>query len=218
MAKGPGNAPRATNGRAETGLGGLDYRRHLLCDMPRCRERCAERGPRGTRGRDSRRHRPVHLATARLLLGRGRRVRVHGDGEERARTRPAQYPGRGGSENFKKQDDAWAQCWIACYDDWKAAAARGHDFANHTLHHLGATSYAHAEQEIRGTAEAIWQTNPRQRLQLFLRGGGTTWDITEAELSEILSKYDCVQGRGGGIEDPTWEVDHPACTESIPAQ
>lgn len=121
-------------------------------------------------------------------------------------------PGRGGSSNLKNQDDAWANCWIACYEDWKAAAARGHDFANHTLHHLGATSYAQAEEEISQTAQAIWEANPGQRLQLFLRGGGTRWTISEKELGEILDRYDCVQGRGGGTEDPTWEVNPSAGT------
>lgn len=121
-------------------------------------------------------------------------------------------PGRGGSTNLKNQDDAWANCWIACYNDWKAAAARGHDFGNHTLHHLGAASYEQAEQEIRQTAQAIWETNPGQRLQLFLRGGGTSWNISEDELIEILNKYDCIQGRGGGTEDPTWEVNPSADT------
>jgi len=116
-------------------------------------------------------------------------------------------PGRGGPVNYKKRDDEWAQCWIACYDDWKAAAARGHDFGNHTLHHLGAASYAEAEDEIRRSAEIIWETNPRQRLQLFLSGGGTIWGISREEIDELLVKYDCVRGRGGGIEDPTWEVD-----------
>jgi peptidoglycan/xylan/chitin deacetylase (PgdA/CDA1 family) len=119
-------------------------------------------------------------------------------------------PGRGGSVNFKNQDDAWAECWIACYADWKAAAARGHDFGNHTLHHQGASSYSQAEQEIGQTAQAIWEANPRQRLQLFLRGGGTTWGVSEDELAEILKKYDCVRGRGGGVEDPTWEVNPSA--------
>lgn len=121
-------------------------------------------------------------------------------------------PGRGGSHNFKKQDDAWANCWIARYDDWKAAAARGHDFANHTMHHLGATDYHNADDEIREAARIIRETNPRQKLLLFQRGGGTTWSITEAQLTEILDKYDCVQGRGGGIEDPTWETNPSAET------
>lgn len=121
-------------------------------------------------------------------------------------------PGRGGPVNYKNQDDEWAECWIACYKDWKAAAARGHDFGNHTLHHLGAENYEQAEREIGETAKAIWEANPRQRLQLFLRGGGTQWIITKDELDEILQKYDCVMGRGGGIEDPTWEVDPSADT------
>jgi len=119
-------------------------------------------------------------------------------------------PGRGGSKNYKNEDDIWANCWIACYEDWKAAAARGHDFANHTMHHLGAQTYAEAESEIRQTAEAIWAANPRQRLQLFDRGGGTSWGISDQELERILRKYDCVWGRGGGIEDPTWEVNPSA--------
>ncbi len=121
-------------------------------------------------------------------------------------------PGRGGPVNFKNEDDAWAQCWIACYADWVSAASRGHDFANHTLHHLGAASCAEAEQEIGETARAIWKANPRQRLQLFDRGGGTTWEISDLELAEILARYDCVDGRGGGIEDPTWEVNPSADT------
>lgn len=115
-------------------------------------------------------------------------------------------PGRGGSRNYKNQDDSWANCWIACYDGWKAAAAHGHDFGNHTLHHLGAATFEEADHEIGETAAAIWQTNPRQRLQLFLEGGGTTWGITNDEIEKLLCKYDCVWGRGGGIEDPTWEV------------
>jgi beta-galactosidase len=121
-------------------------------------------------------------------------------------------PGRGGAHNFKKQDDAWANCWIARYDDWKAAAARGHDFANHTLHHLGATDYQNAEDEIREAARIIRETNPRQKLLLFQRGGGTDWAITEEQLAQILAQYDCVQGRGGGIEDPTWETNPSADT------
>jgi len=121
-------------------------------------------------------------------------------------------PGRGGSTNFKNQDDSWANCWISSYEDWKAAAAYGHDFANHTMHHLGAMSYEEAEREIRQTAEAIWEANPSQQLQLFDRGGGTSWGISENELTEILTRYDCVQGRGGGIEDATWQVNPSADT------
>ncbi len=115
-------------------------------------------------------------------------------------------PGRGGSTNFKKEDDAWANCWIACYDDWKAAAQRGHDFANHTMHHLGVRDYADADFEIGETTRIIRATNPRQRLQLFDKGGGTIWKITDEELVRILDKYDCVWGRGGGIEDVTWDL------------
>ena len=124
-------------------------------------------------------------------------------------------PGRGGSVNYKKQDDAWAECWIALYDDWKAAAARGHDFGNHTLHHLGAATVEEADYQVGETARIIWQTNPRQRLQLFLRGGGTSWGISDEELARILVKYDCApEGRGGGIECPTWECD-PSAAEMI---
>ena len=121
-------------------------------------------------------------------------------------------PGRRGSKSYKKEDDSWAICWIACYDQWKAAAERGHDFGNHTLHHLGASTVAEAVYEIGETARIIWETNPHQRLQLFLRGGGTTWGINNEEIEKILVQYDCVQGRGGGIEDPTWEVDPRAET------
>ncbi len=121
-------------------------------------------------------------------------------------------PGRGGSVNYKNQDDAWAECWIACYDGWKAAAACGHDFGNHSMLHLGAKNLQEAEWEIGESARTIWRTNPRQRLQLFLSGGGTTWSISQAEMDETLERYHCVQGRGGGIECPTWETNPSAET------
>ncbi len=76
--------------------------------------------------------------------------------------------------------------------------------------HLGASSVAEADREIGDCARAIWQANPRQRLQLFLRGGGTIWTISQADIDEIVARYDCVEGRGDGIECPTWETNPSA--------
>jgi len=104
-------------------------------------------------------------------------------------------PGRAGPVNYKDHDDEWAECWIACYDQWKAADTRGHDFANHTMHHQGAATYEEAEQEIRQTAEIIWQTNPRQRLQLFLRGGNPTWEVNP-DLARLKGYVDTAIAEG----------------------
>lgn len=94
--------------------------------------------------------------------------------------------GRGGAVNFKNKDGRWAECWIACANDWKAAASRGHDFGNHNLHHLGGQP---------APAAAI----------VLARRGHHLGNFSE-EIARILAKYDCVQGRGGGIEDPTSEL------------
>jgi hypothetical protein len=105
------------------------------------------------------------------------------------------------------------QCWVSRSAEWIEAAKAGHDFANHTLHHKGAEDYADADHEIGENARIIREVNPGQgRLLLFLSGGGTTWGISREEREELVRKYDCVSGRGGGIEDPTWDLYPNAAT------
>lgn len=106
-------------------------------------------------------------------------------------------PGRGatGEQGF---------CWRSRRDEWQEAARCGFDFANHTLHHVDTLDVRQAEYEISESARMIWAANPRQRLQLFLRGGGTVWQVTDEDTDAILRRYDCVHGRGGGVEDPAF--------------
>jgi peptidoglycan/xylan/chitin deacetylase (PgdA/CDA1 family) len=106
-------------------------------------------------------------------------------------------PGRGAVGEY-------GNCWIRREAEWLAVARAGFDFANHTMKHYGAKSLEEADREIRESRDVIWKSNPGQKLQLFLRGGGTTWDVSREEVNEILVKYDCVNGRGGGVSGPAW--------------
>ena len=100
-------------------------------------------------------------------------------------------------------------CWESRKSEWLAAARKGCDFGNHTMYHVGARFFAEAEYEIGESARNIWASNPGQRLQLFLSGGGTTWNVSREEIEEILQKYFCVRGRGGGrgTQDPCYHGD-----------
>ena len=67
---------------------------------------------------------------------------------------------------------------------------RGHELANHTLRHKGATDYEEADREIGGCAHHIWKLYPHQsKLRPFLRGGGTTWGISQEEMRDLMDKY-----------------------------
>ena len=100
-------------------------------------------------------------------------------------------------------------CWESRKAEWLAVARQGCDFGNHTMYHVGARFYDEAEYEIGESARNIWASNPGQRLQLFLSGGGTTWSVSREEVDEILKKYFCVRGRGGGkgTQDPCYHSD-----------
>lgn len=89
-------------------------------------------------------------------------------------------------------------CWETRKSEWLAAARQGCDFGNHTMYHVGARFFEEAEYEIGESARNIWASNPGQRLQLFLSGGGTTWNVSREDVDELLMKYACVRGRGGG--------------------
>ena len=66
----------------------------------------------------------------------------------------------------------------------------GHELANHTMHHKGAKDYEEAEFEIGECSRHIWRIYPdKSKLLPFSRGGGTTWDVTEEEIEELMSKY-----------------------------
>lgn len=107
-------------------------------------------------------------------------------------------PGRGtpGERGF---------CWESRKAEWLEAARKGIDFGNHSVYHVGARYYAEAEYEISECARIIWEAKPGQKLQLFMSGGGTTWNITSEQMDYLLVKYHCVRGRGGGSEDPAWD-------------
>lgn len=50
-----------------------------------------------------------------------------------------------------------------------------------------------------------------------MSGGGTKWNVSKEELDELLLKYHCVKGRGGGIDDTAWhgETDKSASAEEF---
>jgi len=110
-------------------------------------------------------------------------------------------------------------CWESRKAEWQAAARKGCDFGNHTMYHVGARFYEEAEYEIGESMRTVWAANPGQRLQLFLSGGGTTWSVTREEIDELLVKYFCVRGRGGGrgTQDPCYhgETDTSASADEL---
>lgn len=81
--------------------------------------------------------------------------------------------------------------------EWESSALRmGMDFADHSMHHLGAKDMAEADYEIGETARIIWSVRApgKSKLLLFLGGGGTTWP---SGYGSILPVYNCIEGRGG---------------------
>jgi len=85
--------------------------------------------------------------------------------------------------------------------EWEAAIESGeHEFANHTLHHSGATSHEQMEIELGDVCETIWGLSPAASPLLALNlGGGTKW-TTHKALQYYLDKYhlfNCPSGSMG---------------------
>lgn len=74
--------------------------------------------------------------------------------------------------------------------EWEACARRGdQEFANHTLHHLGAPDDESMEYEIGEASKAIWRLFPDKSKLLALNLGGGTWWETTRTLRYYLDKY-----------------------------
>lgn len=83
-------------------------------------------------------------------------------------------------ERYQANRDTWE---VLCPDF-------GHELANHTMHHAGAKSYEEADYEIGECSRHIWRIYPeRSKLLPFARGGGTTWDVTDEQMAELMRKY-----------------------------
>ncbi len=69
------------------------------------------------------------------------------------------------------------------------------ELANHSMDHAGATDYVDAEYQIGTAAQIIWDAYPltRSKLIAFNRGGNTTWNVSEAEMNQLLETYFCVE-------------------------
>ncbi|MGD9497684.1 MAG: polysaccharide deacetylase family protein [Armatimonadota bacterium] len=80
--------------------------------------------------------------------------------------------------------------YLAHADEWADCAAEGdQEFANHSMHHRGASSDEEADREIGDASRHIWELFPgRSRLLAWSEGGGTTWTHTRP-LREILDRY-----------------------------
>jgi len=93
-----------------------------------------------------------------------------------------------GSSRYQDRVDVWE---TTCPDT-------GQELANHTMHHQGAQDYAEADYEIGECARIIWSLRPPDASQLmaFQRGGGTEWNVSEAEISEIQNTYHCITREG----------------------
>ncbi len=90
-----------------------------------------------------------------------------------------------GTTMYKSQQASWENDTVRL----------GQEVANHTMNHRGAASYAEAETEIGDAATYIWSLYPPQRSKLiaFNRGGGTNWNISDAQYQQLLDKYSCIE-------------------------
>jgi len=87
--------------------------------------------------------------------------------------------------------------------EWEAVARAGdQEFANHSVHHRGATGDADMEAEIGAAAQAIWDLTPgRSKLLALNLGGGTQWETTHT-LRYYLDKYHQFETSGSlGMDD-----------------
>jgi len=69
------------------------------------------------------------------------------------------------------------------------------ELANHTMDHAGAANYAEAEFQVGEAAAIIRSAYPSDRspLMAFNNGGGTTWNISDAEYQELLAEHHQVE-------------------------
>lgn len=85
-------------------------------------------------------------------------------------------------------------------------------FANHTVSHKALTSPEHAEQEIVGCNELIYQVSPGKnpRLISYATPGGAKHLVSEDQIQEVLRRHNLVLrppfgGHGGGVHFKTGE-------------
>lgn len=79
--------------------------------------------------------------------------------------------------------------YLAYKNAWEACARQGdQEFANHTMHHYGATNEEETEREIGEATAYIRQLFPQAGLICFSPGGGTIW-IHSRPLRYFLDKY-----------------------------
>ncbi|MCK4375930.1 MAG: polysaccharide deacetylase family protein [Candidatus Brocadiae bacterium] len=76
-------------------------------------------------------------------------------------------------------------------ETWEVICPRfGHELGNHTMRHEGAKDYEEADHEIGESARHIWKLYPnRSKLRPFMRGGGTTWNVSREQMQELMRKY-----------------------------
>jgi len=72
---------------------------------------------------------------------------------------------------------------------WEGAVvAAGHELADHTMSHQGASSDAEAEWEIGEAARIVRQAQPDLPLLVFQRGGGTAW-LQRKPIEYLTARY-----------------------------
>ncbi len=91
-----------------------------------------------------------------------------------------------GKEHFQNRRKEWAN----------AALSPSVELANHTYTHVGATSVAQMEQELKECSNVLCQLNPERnspRLTAFGRPGGVPWTVSDEEEKQSLQKFNLVK-------------------------
>jgi hypothetical protein len=86
-----------------------------------------------------------------------------------------------GSDRYKKYRQVWE---VECL-------AHGHELADHTMTHHDVTSFAQADYEIGECARIIRDVyGGALRLIPYITPGGVRWEISDAQLSELLDRHE----------------------------
>lgn len=95
------------------------------------------------------------------------------------------------------------QSFLERREEWEAVAREDdQEFANHTMHHRGASCDEEVHTEVGAASQYIWGLFPhRSRLLALNRGGGSTW-VTTRPFREFLDRYHLfVPGGSLGMDD-----------------
>jgi hypothetical protein len=92
-----------------------------------------------------------------------------------------------GTTRYKLRQEVWE---VTCPE-------KGQDLGVHSMTHKGASSYEQADWEIGENVRIIWSLRPPNvsKLLSFCWPGATTWEISDKQKKELMTKYHLIHRR-----------------------